>query len=67
MAGRISDRLYVRSIKKNNGVAIKEFRLRPIYIGIPFFTIGSILYGWFLEIPVHWFGVLAMYTSSKQI
>ncbi|KAI9486470.1 MAG: major facilitator superfamily domain-containing protein [Benjaminiella poitrasii] len=61
-AGAISDRLYARATAKNNGIAIKENRLQPIYIGIPFMLVGAVLYGWFLHIPVHFMGPLVCYT-----
>ncbi|RCH93776.1 hypothetical protein CU098_010116 [Rhizopus stolonifer] len=63
-SGLISDRLYARAIKKNGGVAVKEFCLRPIYIGIPFFVAGSIMYGWFLHAHVHWMGSFVRYTMT---
>ncbi|KAI8984282.1 major facilitator superfamily domain-containing protein [Mycotypha africana] len=61
LSGLLSDKLYTRACKRNGGVAVKEFRLRPIYFGIPALVAGSILYGWFLHISVHWIGPLFGY------
>jgi hypothetical protein len=63
--GVISDRLYAKAVKNNGGKAVKEFRLRTIYIGIPIFTAGAIMYGWFLEHGVHWSGILITFGMSK--
>jgi MFS family permease len=65
-AGAISDRLYMKATAKNGGVEVKEFRLRPIYIGVPLISAGAIMYGWFLQSHLHWIGPLVGYTMSKS-
>ncbi|KAI8381176.1 major facilitator superfamily domain-containing protein [Radiomyces spectabilis] len=37
------------------------YRLTPLYLGIPFLVIGSLLYGWFLHFHLHWFTPLIGY------
>lgn len=67
VAGAISDKLYAKAVSLNGGVLKSELRLRPMYIGLPFIIIGSIMYGWFLHAGVHWMGPLVSYTISKYI
>lgn len=67
VAGLISDKLYAKTVAKNNGENITEFRLRPMYIGIPFIVLGSVMYGWFLQNSIHWMGTLVSYTISKYL
>lgn len=67
VAGAISDKLYAKAVAKNNGVAQTEFRLRPMYIGLPLIVLGSAMYGWFLQSGIHWMGPLASYTISKLL
>ncbi|KAG2199219.1 hypothetical protein INT47_010594, partial [Mucor saturninus] len=64
IAGAISDKLYAKAVSQNAGVLKSELRLRPMYIGIPFIVIGSVMYGWFLKSGVHWMGPLASYTIT---
>ncbi|KAI9362358.1 major facilitator superfamily domain-containing protein [Pilaira anomala] len=64
VAGAISDKLYAKAVAKNNGVAQTEFRLRPMYIGLPLIILGSTMYGWFLQSGIHWMGPLASYTIT---
>jgi predicted MFS family arabinose efflux permease len=64
-AGAISDRLYAKATTKNGDIAVKEFRLRPIYIGVPLIAAGAVMYGWFLDAHIHWIGPLVGYTMSK--
>jgi predicted MFS family arabinose efflux permease len=64
LSGLISDRLYARSIAKNNGNVVKEYRLIPMFIGVPFIVTGSLLYGWLLHAQVFWIGPLAGYLIS---
>jgi len=66
-AGAISDKLYHKAVAKNNGEAIKEFRLRPIYIGVPLIALGAVMYGWFLHVPTHFMGPLVSYTIGKLL
>lgn len=65
VAGFSSDRLYARMVTKNNGIEVKEFRLKPIYFGVVFYLVGSILYGWLLEYHVFWFVPLIGYAFSN--
>ncbi|KAL1928108.1 hypothetical protein VTP01DRAFT_3024 [Rhizomucor pusillus] len=58
VAGFVSDSVYARQRRKNNGVAKTEARLLPVYIGIPFLVAGMLLYGWLLYANVHWFAPL---------
>ncbi|KAI9486471.1 MAG: major facilitator superfamily domain-containing protein [Benjaminiella poitrasii] len=60
-AGATFDKINNWLIKRNNGVYVKEFRLRPIYIGVPFVAIGSILYGWLLHARIHFMGPLVFF------
>jgi predicted MFS family arabinose efflux permease len=64
-SGSLSDRIYKNSIEKNGGVVIKEFRLKPIYIGIPFVVVGAIMYGWLLYAHVHFMGPLVGFALCK--
>lgn len=64
-AGAISDRLYAKAVAKNGGVPKKELRLMPIYIGLPFIVLGSVMYGWFLHAHLHFMGPLVSYTIGK--
>ncbi|EPB84183.1 hypothetical protein HMPREF1544_09046 [Mucor circinelloides 1006PhL] len=57
-SGIISDKINNYSIQKNGGVAVKEFRLKPIYIGFPFMVAGGLIYGWLLHARVHFMGPL---------
>ncbi|KAL9558281.1 hypothetical protein MBANPS3_000981 [Mucor bainieri] len=66
-AGAISDKLYHKAIAKNNGETVKEFRLRPIYIGVPLIALGAVMYGWFLHVPTHFMGPLASYTIIVSV
>lgn len=66
-AGAISDKLYHKAVAKNNGEIVKEFRLRPIYIGVPLIALGAVMYGWFLHVPTHFMGPLASYTIGKLL
>ncbi|KAI9305132.1 major facilitator superfamily domain-containing protein [Cunninghamella echinulata] len=52
-SGFISDRLYQWQLRRNNGKHLIEYRLTPMYIGIPFIVIGSLLYGWALHFHVY--------------
>ncbi|ORZ18834.1 major facilitator superfamily domain-containing protein [Absidia repens] len=61
VAGLISDRLYNWQVKRNNGARVIEFRLTPIYFGIPFIVIGALLYGWALQYALNQFVPLAGY------
>ncbi|KAG1106918.1 hypothetical protein G6F42_016564 [Rhizopus arrhizus] len=63
-AGAISDKLYHKAVAKNSGETVKEFRLRPIYIGVPLIALGSVMYGWFLHVPTHFMGPLVSYTIA---
>lgn len=64
-AGAISDRLYAKAVASNGGVKKTEFRLRPMYIGVPIITVGAVMYGWFLHAHLHFMGPLVAYTISK--
>lgn len=57
-SGIISGKINNYSIEKNGGVAIKEFHLRPIYLGLPFLVVGFLIYGWLLDFRVHFMGPL---------
>lgn len=65
--GLISDSWYARSVRKNGGEAVKEFRLQPMYIGVPIFVSGSLMYGWFLQYTIHWIGALIVYGAGIYI
>ncbi|GAA5817662.1 hypothetical protein MFLAVUS_011213 [Mucor flavus] len=64
VAGLISDKLYAKTVAKNNGENRTEFRLRPMYIGLPFIVLGSVMYGWFLQNSIHWMGTLVSYSIT---
>jgi MFS family permease len=64
-AGAISDRLYAKAVASNGGVKKTEFRLRPMYIGVPLIVAGATMYGWFLHAHLHFMGPLVAYTISK--
>ncbi|KAI8886540.1 MFS general substrate transporter [Backusella circina FSU 941] len=57
-AGFVSDAYTQRKIQQNNGEMVKEFRLQPIFFGVPLIPIGWILYGWLLYARVFWFAPL---------
>ncbi|KAL7334133.1 hypothetical protein PS15p_202944 [Mucor circinelloides] len=57
-SGIVADKINNYSIQKNGGVAVKEFRLRPIYIAFPCMIVGSLLYGWLLHSHTHFMGPL---------
>lgn len=65
VAGRISDKYCLNAAKKNNGVAVKEFRLRLMFIAVPFVLIGPIMYGWFLHFSLPWIAPLIAFALSK--
>lgn len=67
VAGFVSDSVYARQRRKNNGVAKTEARLLPVYIGIPFLVAGMLLYGWLLYANVHWFAPLPGLLLCKYI
>ncbi|KAI8985912.1 major facilitator superfamily domain-containing protein [Pilobolus umbonatus] len=54
LAGILSDKLYVKSIKRNGGREMSELRLAPMYIALPFIGGGALMYGWFLYARLHW-------------
>lgn len=60
VSGIVSDKINNYSIQKNGGVPVKEFRLKPIYIGFPFMVIGALLYGWLLHARVHFMAPLVV-------
>jgi len=64
-SGIISDKINNYSTQKNGGVAVKEFRLKPIYIGFPFMVAGSLIYGWLLHARVHFMGPLIGFSLCK--
>ncbi|KAI8888865.1 MFS general substrate transporter [Backusella circina FSU 941] len=64
MSGLISDGLYAKRVAKNDGNIVKEYRLIPMFIGVPFIVTGSLLYGWLLHARVFWIGPLAGYLLS---
>ncbi|CAO3671234.1 unnamed protein product [Rhizopus stolonifer] len=64
VAGFSSDRIYARMVAKNNGIEVKEFRLKSIYLGVVFYLVGTILYGWVLEYHVFWFVPLIGYALT---
>ncbi|SAM02809.1 hypothetical protein [Absidia glauca] len=61
VAGLISDRLYQWQIKRNGNVPVIEYRLTPIYFGVPFVVVGALLYGWSLHFRLNFFVPLAGY------
>jgi predicted MFS family arabinose efflux permease len=65
VAGLISDRLYRWQIKRNGNVPVIEYRLTPIYFGVPFVVVGALLYGWSLHFRLNFFVPLAGYLLCK--
>lgn len=65
VAGRISDKYCLNAAKKNNGVA-KEYRLRLMFIAVPFVLVGPIMYGWFLHFRFTWIAPLVAFALSKK-
>ncbi|KAI8640891.1 major facilitator superfamily domain-containing protein, partial [Parasitella parasitica] len=57
-SGVLADKINNYCIARNGGVAVKEFRIRPIYVGLPFMVVGSLLYGWLLHARVNFMGPL---------
>lgn len=66
VAGRISDKYCLRAAKINGGIAVKEFRLRLMFVAVPFVLVGPIMYGWFLHFRLHWIAPLIAFTLSKN-
>ena len=64
-SGVLSDAINNYSIKKNGGVAVTEFRIKPIYIGFPFIIAGTLLYGWLLHAHVYFIGPLVGFALCK--
>ncbi|KAI7871798.1 major facilitator superfamily domain-containing protein [Spinellus fusiger] len=52
-SGLVSDRLFSWQVKRNNNVRIPEYRLTPVYIGVPFSIVGILIYGWCLQFKVN--------------
>ncbi|SAM03786.1 hypothetical protein [Absidia glauca] len=50
MASLISDRFYRWQIKRNGGITVIEYRLTIIWLAIPFIVVGSLIYGWCLQL-----------------
>lgn len=63
--GMVSDKIFAYYTKKNGGVAVKEFRLKTVYIGIPFVVVGALLYGWLIQARVHFMGPLVSLALCK--
>lgn len=66
-SGILSDMINNYSIEKNGGVAVTEFRIKPIYIGFPFIIVGALLYGWLLHARVYFIGPLVGFALCKCI
>jgi hypothetical protein len=64
-AGFVSDAYTQRKIRQNNDEIIKEFRLQPIFFGLPLIPTGWIIYGWLLHARVFWFAPLIFMAISK--
>ncbi|KAI9302951.1 major facilitator superfamily domain-containing protein [Cunninghamella echinulata] len=59
VSGMLSDRMYNIQKKRNNGVGKAEFRLKAVYVGVPFVILGLLLFGWFLQARTfHWIAPL---------
>lgn len=58
LAGYVSDTYYKRSVKDHNGEVVSEYRLKPIFFGVPLMVVGCVLYGWFLHAKLFWIGPL---------
>ncbi|KAI8338548.1 major facilitator superfamily domain-containing protein [Chlamydoabsidia padenii] len=61
VAGLISDRLYRWQVKRNGNVPLIEYRLTPVYFGVPFIVIGALIYGWSLYFRLNVFVPLTGY------
>ncbi|KAK9237172.1 major facilitator superfamily domain-containing protein [Lipomyces kononenkoae] len=57
--GSTNDRLVQYLTKRNNGVRLPEFRLRPLLLSCILFPVAMIWYGWAVERRAHWFAVVA--------
>ncbi|KAI9019436.1 major facilitator superfamily domain-containing protein [Phycomyces nitens] len=69
VAGLVSDRCYFWQISRNNNIRKIEYRLTPLYFGIPFLIFGGLLYGWLLHFHVPSFPPLigyALYTFGTM-
>ncbi|KAK9242784.1 major facilitator superfamily domain-containing protein [Lipomyces tetrasporus] len=57
--GATNDKLVRYLTKKNNGVRMPEFRLRPLFLSCILLPVAMIWYGWAVQREAHWFAVIA--------